>query len=127
VFGDHLRTHELLVQIRLPIKCISVEFGSFCKISNLLRHIRKFHNNATNVTAGPFNGSGSSTVPLQLPSIGHDFTLQLQSNVDVCDHKAVKTETTALVASLRAKSGATHSLTNEIMKSCQRVLNCQAA
>lgn len=128
VFADHLRTHELLGDIRLPIRCINADCGHFAKLSNLLRHINKFHSEVPNARIGLPDRSECSSLTQPSESLGTGEVLALhgQSNVEVCYGKAVENEATALVASLRAKSSVAHSLIPEVIQSCQRSLNYQA-
>lgn len=128
VFADHLRTHELLGDNRLPIKCMYVDCGHFTKLSNLLRHINKFHGEVGNTRIAVSDQTEPSYLTLvsEPPGTGEVSALHGQSNVEVCYAKAVTIEATALVASLRTKSSVAHSLIPEVIQSCQRSLNYQA-
>jgi hypothetical protein len=125
--GDHLRTHELLGEIRFPMRCVDVECGGrYSKLSNLLRHVDKFHKNEGKFAFGVETNIKSAVI--SSGSSSHDPTSEplCQSRYGISED-AVQNEATALVAALRAKSGVSHSHIPEIMQSCQRVLNCQAA
>jgi len=93
------------------------ECGQFSKLSNLLRHINKFHNDLNgNVTFGLASGNQASPgIPPEPSSHWHSYEVQCQSYPSVCDDKSVENEATALVENLRAKSGVSHSLIPEII------------
>jgi hypothetical protein len=99
-FGDHLRTHELLGEIRFPLECPNCECGGrYSKLSNLLRHIDTFHKNKGDLTFGVIEMNKNSTV-ISSESPSHDSTAEplSQSRYDISED-AVQNEATASACS----------------------------
>jgi len=126
-FRSHLRRHQDLAEIKLPILCLQGNCtSSFCKIYNFMRHLDSFHGLETdarlmesltsNVNKSPTDATAEPDVSCE---IGDDGS-QCAASVDSCLDD-VRQEGISLVASLRANSSIPYNAVPAIVNSCNHM------
>ena len=137
-FRNHFKTHELLGDIILPLKCLNCPgVGTYSKTSSFMRHMETYHISTKSTYSKDTDGftnlasdGASNFIQFDTCAVANEATNvslasnEYDNNVENVSWKdAMRNEAASLVASLRSNSCIPHSLVPNIMQSCNAIVN----
>ena len=122
-FRSHLRRHQDLAEIRLPVLCMQGNCSSsFSKIYNFMRHLESFH---VSETEGRLFERANVTESFSDATAEPDLSFEIADDQSVVSADSclddVQREGISLVASLRANSSIPYNAIPPIVNSCNHI------
>jgi hypothetical protein len=124
-FQSHLQRHNSIGELPCPIKCCQGTCRStFTTVFNFVRHLKSFHD-----VSGSVHPHEVQPIASNMPAMADDF-VPSNASAGVLKWSAgecltdLRTEGTAMVASLRANSSVPYSVLPGIVSSFNQMLDC---